>query len=202
MDPSNNTYYLVGIMPKDEMFEIIEGKYVVELIQYLNNLNVQGIFSDELFLSLNPPCKKDDSYRFLDHAYYHNIVVPETYHWLWKSSKRKVRKNSRIKWKLREVEARMRTMVEAKLEDPTCECGKLEEPNTPVRGLKVPQQVWHVTVSVRWKLPTLREFRNPEGTTIENWLKFRFICQGVMVSMKHTLVPYYCLVNYKNQREL
>ena len=153
---------------------------------------------------MNPQCTQDDDgYRFLDHAYYHNIVVPETYHWLWKSSNKKIRNNSRVKWKLREVKARMKTMVEAKLEDLIpCECGKLEESKTPVRGLKVQHQDWHVTVSVRWNLPKLSKLRKPEGTTEEDWQKFRFICQGVMVSMKHTLVPYYCLMNYKNQREL
>ena len=107
-----------------------------------------------------------------------------------------------MKWKLREIEARMKTMVEAKLEDPnTCECGKLKDSNTLVRGLKIDQQDWHVTVSVRWKLPRLSEWKSV-GTTLEDWQKFRLICQGVMVSMKQTLVPYYCLMNFKNQREL
>ena len=82
-----------------------------------------------------------------------------------------------------------------------CHCGAHDagELNLPKKNLDLTINKWHVTLSIKWHLD---KNKKPLTEKIEDWQKYRLICQGVMVSKKHVLTPYHCLEEKGNHRYL
>ena len=141
------------------------------------------------------------------HLYYHNLVTEKNYKWLLKKTSKKIKPRKKKKrTQLKEmIRKKINQQKQRRNERNPCICGAHDageldlKKNKKNPNLKINK--WHVTLSIKWHLDANAN-KKPLNDKIEEWKKYRLICQGVMVSKKHVLTPYHCLEEKGNHRYL